>query len=367
MQKHQRITVNLQDSSYPVIIGSNSFKSLKKETKKQNLYRNIFVVIDENVKKHFSQKIQNSLKSFFTKKCIYILKQGENSKSYPELNKVYKLLIEKKYGRDSLVLAIGGGVTGDLAGYAASTYMRGIQLIHVPTTLLADVDSSIGGKTGINFEKRKNMIGTFYQPKAVLIDTDFLDTLLQNELISGIGEVVKYAFITTPNFYKYIFDNFDRLLKKDKTVLNKIIFESVLFKSSVVGRDEKETGLRKILNFGHTFAHAYESGLNFRIKHGEAVVTGIISALYLSNIKGFLNHKKLRQFLSDINQVKKFSTLKNLNTELVLSIMKNDKKNKADTIRFILLKDIGQVVTDVEATRNDIIKSILLTKNFLNN
>ena len=165
MPKLKRITVKTETDSYPVIIGANSFSSLKKEIEKQNFFRNIFIIIDENVRKHFLKKIQTNIKTFSTKKDFYTLKKGELAKSHSELNKIYSALIEKKYGRDTLILAIGGGVTGDLAGYAASTYMRGIQLLHVPTTLLADVDSSIGGKTGINFNNRKNMIGTFYQPE----------------------------------------------------------------------------------------------------------------------------------------------------------------------------------------------------------
>ena len=307
------------------------------------------------------------IKTFSTKKDFYTLKKGELAKSHSELNKIYSALIEKKYGRDTLILAIGGGVTGDLAGYAASTYMRGIQLLHVPTTLLADVDSSIGGKTGINFNNRKNMIGTFYQPEAVLIDTDFIRTLPEGEFVSGLGEVIKYAFITTKNFYDFTFNNLDKILSRNFEVLNKIIYESVLFKSSVVAKDEKESGLRKILNFGHTFAHAYESDLNFKIKHGEAVIAGIISALYLSYIKGYLREKKLNEFLTNLSLIKLPTGLKKLNTENVLDFMRNDKKNRGNKIKFILLKNIGEIVSDVEADRREVIQSILLTKEFLNN
>ena len=367
MQKIKRITVKTEKISYPVIIGSNSYLLLKKEIEKQKLYRNIFVIIDENVKRHFAQKIQKNLGTFFTKKEVYVLKKGEGSKSHSELNKIYGALIGSKYGRDTLVLAIGGGVTGDLAGYAASTYMRGVQLVHVPTTLLADVDSSIGGKTGINFNNRKNMIGTFYQPQMVLIDPDFLHTLSDGEFFSGLGEVIKYAFTTTKDFYSFIFNNFNKLSLRNNLALEKVIYESVLFKSSVVTKDEKESGLRKILNFGHTFAHAYESDLNFRIKHGEAVIAGIISALYLSNIKGYLQEKKLNWFLANLDPLRLPASLKKLQIENVLNFMKNDKKNREDKIKFILLRDIGEIVSDIEAEKTEIIQSILLTKRFLNN
>jgi 3-dehydroquinate synthase len=367
MQKIKRITVNTEGRSYPVIIGSNSLPLLKKEIEKQKLYKNVFVILDESVKKYFVSKIQNNLKSFPTKKDIFVLKRGESSKSHRDLKKIYEALIAKKYGRDTLILAIGGGVTGDLAGYAASTYMRGVQLIHVPTTLLADVDSSIGGKTGINFGNKKNMIGTFYQPQTVLIDIDFLHTLSEGEFNSGLGEVIKYAFITTKDFYEFIFENLNKILLKNKPVLEEIIYESVLFKSSVVAKDEKESGLRKILNFGHTFAHAYESELNFRIKHGEAVVAGIISALYLSNLKKYLPEKELNQFLANLSSIKLPASLKSLDAKNVLNFMNNDKKNRGGEINFILLKNIGEIVSDVEADKNEVIQSILLTKKFLNN
>ena len=367
MQKIKRITVKTEKISYPVIIGSNSYLCLKKEIEKQKLYRNIFVILDENVKKHFTQKIQKNLGVFFTKKEIYVLKKGESSKSHTELSKIYGALIGGKYGRDTLVLAIGGGVTGDLAGYAASTYMRGVQLVHVPTTLLADVDSSIGGKTGINFNNRKNMIGTFYQPQMVLIDPDFLHTLSDGEFFSGLGEVIKYAFTTTKDFYNFVFNNFNKLILRNNLSLEKVIYESVLFKSSVVTKDEKESGLRKILNFGHTFAHAYESDLNFRIKHGEAVIAGIISALYPSNIKGYLQEKKLNRFLVNLSPLRLPASLRKLHIENVLNFMKNDKKNRRDKIKFILLRDIGEIVSDIEADKTEVIQSILLTKKILNN
>ena len=367
MQKIKRITVRTEKTSYPVIIGSNSYLLLKKEIEKQKLYRNVFVILDENVKKHFAPKIQKNLGTFFTKKGIYVLKKGEGSKSHSELNKIYGALLRSKYGRDTLVLAIGGGVTGDLAGYAASTYMRGVQLVHVPTTLLADVDSSIGGKTGINFNNTKNMIGTFYQPHMVLIDPNFLHTLSDGEFFSGLGEVIKYAFTTTKDFYNFIFNNFNKLILRNNLALEKVIYESVLFKSSVVTKDEKESGLRKILNFGHTFAHAYESDLNFRIKHGEAVIAGIISALYLSNIRGYLQEKKLNRFLANLNPLRLPTSLKKLQIENVLNFMKNDKKNREDKIKFILLRDIGEIVSDIEAEKTEIIQSILLTRKFLNN
>ncbi len=363
----KKLVVETESKSYPVIIGRNSFSYLKSEVRKGKLYKNLFLIVDQNVRKLFAGKIYSQLRTSFTKIDLFEIKQGESSKSYVELNRIYSSLLKKNYGRDTLVLAVGGGVTGDIAGYAASTFMRGIQLVHIPTTLLADVDSAIGGKTGINFNKTKNIIGTFYQPELVLIDMDFLFTLPEREITSGIGEIIKYAFISTPEFFSLVFNNIKNIYSGNVKILEKVIYESVLFKSSVVSGDEKESGLRKILNFGHTFSHAYESELKFKVKHGEAVIAGIISALYLSNICGLLNKNKLDEFLSKLFFTKLPPVFNKLNKENLYGLMMNDKKNREGKIKFILLKDVGQVVTDIEAEKEEIFEAVFLTTKFLKN
>jgi 3-dehydroquinate synthase len=363
----KNVIVKTFQGSYSILIGANSLQRLQKEITKLKLFRNVFVIIDENVRKFHADNILNILNDYFPKLEIYVLKPGETSKSHDELHKIYSKLIKSKYSRNSLIIAIGGGVTGDISGYAASTYMRGVQLIHIPTTLLADADSSIGGKTGINFDKMKNIIGSFYQPKLVLIDPDFLITLPEEEMLSGLGEVIKYSFITNQRFYDYTYNNLDNILLKRKSVLEKIIYESVLFKASVVAADEKETGLREILNFGHTYAHAFESELNFKIKHGEAVIAGIISALFLSNLKGYLKSELLRKFLVDIKRIRLSRILQKINPEKVLDIMQSDKKNRNNKIKFVLVKNIGEIVTEVEANKSEIVETIFLMKEFLNN
>ena len=363
----KKIIAKTSEGSYSVIIGSNSFLHLQNEIIKQKLFRNIFVIIDENVRKFYAKDILNIFNDFPLKFEIYVLKSGESSKSNHELQKIYSALIKNNYSRDSLIIAIGGGVTGDISAYAASTFMRGIQLVHIPTTLLSDVDSSIGGKTGINFDKMKNMIGTFYQPRLVLIDPNFLITLPDDEMLSGLGEIIKYNFITNHQFYDYTYKNLDKILLKRKSVLEKIIYESVLFKTSVVAADEKEKDIRKILNFGHTFAHAFESELNFKIKHGEAVIAGIISALFLSYLKGYLEEKMVKKFLADIRKVKLSSLIQNISTENVLNIMQSDKKKRDNKIKFVLIKNIGEIVTEVEANMSEIAETIFLMKKNLNN
>ena len=354
----EKIVVELKKNPYPILIGKNVLTNFKELLSKYKLDGNLLVIVDENVKKNYFSKIASEINSTNIKTNYYSLNSGEKSKSYIELNKIYSYLLQNNYGRDSVIVAIGGGVTGDLAGYASATFMRGVQLIHIPTTLLAAVDSSIGGKTGINFEKKKNMIGAFYQPKFVLIDTNFIKSLPKSEITSGIGEIIKYSFLSDEIFFAYINRNINEIFNLNERVLKEVIFTSAAIKTSVVSNDEKETGLRKILNFGHTFAHAFETSLNFNIKHGEAVVAGIICALILSNKIGLLNKYKLDEFLTLPLRVKLPRQLKNLNKEILYNIMLHDKKNRNEKIKFVLISDIGKIIIDVEADKNDVIKAI---------
>lgn len=361
----KKIKISLSTKSYEVLIDKNIYRILLNEISGKNLNRNIVLIIDENVYKFHNDYLKKVFKNYQNKVKYYILKPGENSKSYKELNKIYSFLIENEFGRDSIIAAIGGGVTGDLAGYAAATYMRGIQLIHIPTTLLAAVDSSIGGKTGINFEKKKNMIGSFYQPDLVLIDTNFLSTLPEKEVTSGIGEVIKYAFLADEDFFSYVNENLQKIYNKDEKVLEEIIYRSALIKASVVSDDEKELWLRKILNFGHTFGHAIESLLNFKIKHGEAVITGLICALYLSNKIGAINKKELNKFLLLPQKINLPKISASINAEKIYNLMKLDKKSRNGKINFVLTSGIGKTLINVEAGKKDIFYSIEKAKDFI--
>lgn len=361
----KKIKIKTRHKIYWVIIGNSVISSIAGRIRKAGFNKNLFVVVDENVYKLYELKIRDSFSDVNGKVIIYKLNTGEKSKSFEGLSGIISSLIENNFGRDTLLIAIGGGVTGDLAGFAASVYMRGIQLIHIPTTLLAAVDSSIGGKTGINFSNYKNIIGAFNQPELVLIDTDFLISLPESEINSGLGEVIKYIFLSDKNFYDYIYKHLDKIYSLERDVLNKVIFESVLLKASVVSKDEYEGGLRKILNFGHTFAHAYESSLDYSIKHGEAVCAGIISALFLSHRKGLISEKKLYRFL-DIPLKMKLPSMNDIDIRSIIKFMYGDKKNRGDVIQFVLVKDIGKIVTDVSVKESDIIYSVQMTKELIN-
>ena len=363
----KKIKVKLSKDSYNIFVGRNCYLQIAEEIKKLGLNKNILIIVDKNVKKYWEEYIKEPFTNYGDRIEYYILKPGENTKSFIELNRIYSFLLEKNFSRDTLVLAIGGGVTGDLAGYAASTFMRGVQLVHVPTTLLAAVDSSIGGKTGINFNSKKNMIGTFYQPKFVLIDIKFISSLPRKEITSGLGEIIKYAFLSDNDFFKYLEENIEKVYNNDEETIYKLILKSASLKASVVSRDEKESGLRKSLNLGHTFAHAIESDLSFRIKHGEAVIAGIISALYLSNKTGILKKNRMIEYLSLPLKIHLPQILQNLDEKNMVNIMQLDKKSRNGKINFVLISEPGNILIDVKTVENNILYSIDRMKEVVNN
>ena len=355
----KKIKVLKGKNSYDVITAP--LEHLLYEITDKGLFENILYVVDENVFRKHKERITGITGVNKDKKNIYIIPSGENSKSLNQYADILSYLSDNNYGRDSLIAAIGGGVTGDIAGFAASTYMMGIQLVQVPTTLLSMVDSSIGGKTGINLNKRKNIVGAFYQPKFVLVDYSFLSTLPRRELISGAGEIIKDAYLADKHFYSLVSDTFNDILELNEDALEKIIPVCIGIKANIITDDEKESGIRKVLNLGHTFAHAYESYFNFKIKHGTAVAAGIISSLYLSHLKGIINSTALDYFLKlplkpDIRMPGE------IDAEAITKLMYSDKKNKEGRIMFVLVKDIGEIILDVEANEEEI--KYALTKTF---
>ena len=262
-------------------------------------------------------------------------------------------MLEKNFHRNDCLISIGGGITGDTSGFAASIFKRGIRFINVPTTLLAQVDSSVGGKTGINTIHGKNLIGSFYQPSLVVSDINFLKTLPKREIVCGYGEILKHALISDKKFFLYLNKNGQKILNLQSPYIQKAIHKSCLIKKKIIELDEKENNLRKILNFGHTFAHAYEATLKYskKLNHGEAVILGIISAssfslknklLSINEFKLINNH--LIRFNLPIN-LKKHFTKKNLNE--LLKFMKKDKKNTNEKINLVLLSKIGKPVFNV--------------------
>ena len=341
-----KLIINTNSQKYPIIIGSNILKYLSKILNKNSIkFKKCLLVIDKNIPKKKISIIKKNLKNADV--SVYFINATEVNKNQNNTNKILKILLEKNFSRQDCLISIGGGITGDIGGYAASLFKRGLQFINIPTTLLAQVDSAIGGKTGINTKYGKNLIGSFYQPKLVISETTFLKTLPKRELICGYGEILKHSLISEKKFFKFLDKNLNKILNLENSFIEKAIYESCKIKRKFVEKDEKEKNVRKFLNFGHTFGHAFEASLGFskKLNHGEAVLLGMKSALNFSFKKKILqsqDYKIIKNHIQNFKlpyDLKKFFSLKNIDT--ILSFMTKDKKNDSDKINLILLKRIG--------------------------
>jgi 3-dehydroquinate synthase len=360
-----QIKVKLAERSYPILIGNDSLSKLVEKINSLHLSK-CLIVVDSNVNKFHSLLIREISAAVDCKIFFYVFTVNEKNKNLKQAEKIYHFLSTNYFGRDTAIIAVGGGITGDLVGFAASTYMRGIKFFQVPTTLLSMVDSSVGGKTGVNFNQQKNLIGTFYQPNAVYIYPGFLSTLLQKELISGAGEVFKYSLLADKRNYLLLKKSLTKLFSGTEVNYNSLITACLKIKSKIVMHDEKElTGLRKILNLGHTFAHAFEVESNYKLKHGEAVTAGIFCALILSEITGYINKEKINLFLDDLSFIKINRLVRDLDPGSVYKKMEGDKKNSSSRICLILIEDIGNIVVNVTVSKQLIIESINRMKKII--
>ena len=346
-----KLTVKVQSDTYPIIIGSNLIKDLTKYFNQNSIkFNQCLLIIDKKIPNKMISKILKSLKDKKIFKFFFIA--SEKNKNKENVNKILEILLNKNFSRQDCVITIGGGITGDVGGFVASLFKRGLQFINLPTTLLSQVDSSIGGKTGINTKQGKNLVGTFYQPKIVISDTDFLKTLPNREIICGYGEILKHALILNKVFYNYLNNNISKILKLQSPFIEKTIYESCKIKKLVVEKDEREKGIRKILNFGHTFAHAYEATLGYskKLNHGEAVILGMKTALKFSLINKLIKNKEYQSIINHISLLKLKLDLNNYfsskSFNKILSFMIKDKKNSTKKINLILLKKIGNTVVN---------------------
>jgi len=344
-----KLYVKTGDQKYPIFIGNNILNKLK-TILKENLinFNQCLVIVDKNVPKKLIVKALNSLPK--NKVFLHYFNSSEKNKNQKSINNILSILLKKNFNRNDCVISIGGGITGDVSGFAASMFKRGLKFINIPTTLLSQVDSSIGGKTGINSKYGKNLIGAFYQPSLVISDIIFLRSLPKREIICGYGEILKHAIISDKKFFNFLDINGSQILKLKSPFIEKAIFRSCSIKKKIVEIDEKETGIRKVLNFGHTFAHAYEATLGYskKLNHGEAVILGIKTAAKFSLSNNILNIKEfnlIENHLSKLSlprNIDKFFSIKNLNR--LLSFMKKDKKNNTNKINLVLLKKIGSPI-----------------------
>lgn len=328
-----KLSIKTASKKYNVFVGDNSFEEFKKSV--QVYQSKILFLIDKNVYKKCS-KIINKILPASKKYHHLIINCSEKNKSIKTVEKICKYLSDNKFDRKSVLVSIGGGVLGDITGFCASIYMRGIKYYQIPTTILSAVDSSVGGKTGINFNGIKNLIGTFYQPEGVFIETDFFKTLPQKEVISGIGELIKYSLIKREHYNFYVEETNKIFYKRE--VSEKVISTSIKIKAEIVEKDEKEeTGQRKILNLGHTFGHAFEAASNYKLKHGEAVFLGIIFDFLVAENFGFVCQDDIYKFLYDYGfmPIRK-SIILQLDSKKVIEYMKIDKKNISGFISLVI-------------------------------
>ena len=348
-----KLQVNTVNQKYPIIIGKNILNKFNNFLKSSSINSNQFLIIaDKNVPKKLIKRVLNSLPKK-SRRIVYF-DASEKNKNQKSVFKIISHLLNKNFNRNDCVISVGGGITGDVSGFAASIYKRGLKFVNLPTTLLSQVDSSIGGKTGVNTNQGKNLIGSFYQPSLVVSDIEFLNYLPKREIVCGYGEILKHALINDKKFFTFLNKNGSKILNLETPFIEKAIYKSCLIKKKVVEDDEKEMGIRKILNLGHTFAHAYEASLGYsnKLNHGEAVILGVWTASKFSLLNKILaveEFKLIENHLNKLNlpkKIKKYFTSKDLNK--ILSFMKKDKKNNTKKINLILLKKIGTPIYKLE-------------------
>jgi 3-dehydroquinate synthase len=341
----QNIRVELGERSYDISIGSNSLDNIGDALKSLNLSPKVAVVSNPTVLELYGERVSNSIKEAGFDLLTVTIPDGEEYKDLLRLHHIYDELLSYKLDRSSALIALGGGVIGDMTGFAASTYMRGIAYIQVPTTLLAQVDSSVGGKTGVNHKLGKNMIGTFWQPRLVWVDIETLRTLPKKELLAGLAEVIKYGVIYDRELFDFLADNRDRILGLDSEALTHIVQRSCEIKAEVVAKDERETGLRAILNFGHTIGHAIETVTEYkRFLHGEAVAIGMCLEARLSRMLNLIDEGQVSRIKEVIDSYGLPSEKPaNINAHSIFLSMQLDKKAVAGELKFILPEKIGSV------------------------
>ncbi len=349
----QTLNVALGDRAYPIHIGSDLLQ--KTELILPHLKRkNVAIVTNTTVAPLYLAKLVQALKNTGVSVLEIILPDGETYKNTETLNLIYDALLKNRCERSTTLIALGGGVIGDLTGYAAATYLRGVPFIQIPTTLLSQVDSSVGGKTGINHPLGKNMIGAFYQPKLVLADIDTLQTLPARELSAGVAEVIKYGLIRDTGFFDWLEVNISKLMALDEGVIMYAIYRSCQNKAEVVAADEHEMGERALLNLGHTFGHAIENAMGYGVwLHGEAVAAGTMLAADLSQRMGWLDAEQISRIHVLLSAANLPLNAPKLGVEKYLDLMANDKKVEGGKIRLVLQQGIGKAVitSDYDANK----------------
>lgn len=343
---------------YDIVI-TQGFEEILPEIEKLDAAdKKICVVTDTNVAPLYAQKLADLLEGVCRSVTIYAFEAGEEHKTLDTVREAYRFLIGKGFDRKDMLLALGGGVVGDVTGYIAATYLRGVDYIQVPTTLLAQCDSSIGGKTGVDFDGFKNMVGAFKMPVLVYMNVDTLDTLSGRQFFNGFAEVMKHGLIKNEGFYTWLLDNMYEICGKDKTVLEDMIYQSCTIKKLVVEKDPYEQGDRALLNFGHTIGHAIEKAKGFELLHGECVALGCVAAAFISYKKELITAEEYYEVRDMFVPFYLPITVEGIDPEEILAYTKSDKKMEAGAIKFVLLKRIGKAFIDRTVTDEEILEAI---------
>ena len=349
------LQVGLGQRSYPITIEAGCLSTVPNDLAAEYPASRYCIICDDNVADLYGNDLQQMIEATGLGCDILIFPHGEEHKHLATVGALISEAAQKGLDRKSMFIALGGGVSGDIAGFVAATYMRGVPFIQIPTSLLAQVDSSVGGKTGVDIPEGKNLVGAFYQPKAVYIDPEVLRTLPHKEYINGLAEVIKHGIIRDPGYFHMLDEKFDQVMELNHDVLRELIYVSCRIKSEVVAEDEKETDIRRILNFGHTIGHAVEAASGFDIAHGFAVCIGMVAAARISLHKGLLDKDKLATIISMIERYGLPTEVpENLDRNLIKSYLLTDKKRIGSNTSFILALDIGEVIITDEVSEEEI-------------
>ena len=340
--KIKRIPVKSSTGEYSLVAGAGAIRQAPHEIAKLGRFSNIHVVSSPKVWRAVSKTVRRGLR-LSSKSAIHLMNDAEFAKNLHTVELLSRSLVTSGVDRKSVIVAVGGGVVGDVAGFVAASLLRGVTLVHVPTTVVAQVDSSIGGKTGVNLPEGKNLFGAFYPPRLVLTDPELLRTLTDREFRGGLAEVIKHAIIADASMFVMLEKNLENILRRDRATLGRLIPQNMQIKARVVSRDERESGLREILNFGHTFAHALESVTHYRrYQHGEAVSWGMIAASFLGHELGLTCADDVSRIVALIRRLGPLPAWPRVSAATLVKAMRSDKKARGGVVRFVLSPRIGE-------------------------
>lgn len=356
---NRRVDVKKNNEHCYDIVINQGFDSITEEFDRLGIKGiKLCIVTDSNVGPIYAEQLKEVLERTGNKVYIFTIPAGEANKTLDVVQTVYTYLIEEHFERRDMIVALGGGVVGDLAGFTAATYLRGIDFIQVPTSLLAQVDSSIGGKTGVDFAKYKNMVGAFHMPRLVYINIDTLSTLSVRLFNSGFGEIIKHGLIKNREYFDYLDTNYEHIKTLEPEYIMETVYGSCLIKADVVNNDPTEKGERALLNFGHTLGHAVEKLMNFSLYHGECVALGMICASYISKERGYISEDDYAAIRKMLRKYGFPTKVEGLDIFSILEVSKSDKKMENGVVKFILLKQLGDAIIDKTVTYDEMTQSL---------